>query len=54
MKRQRPGFPISQTEYDCPAQQNHDPQQRVLIWLLQGALVCMIVLIIAFTWVMVT
>lgn len=44
---------ISQTEYDCPAHRERDAQERVHRWLIQGALMCMIVLFIAFAWVMV-
>lgn len=45
---------ISQTEYDCPAHRERDAQERVRIWLIQGVLVCTLVLLVAFTWVMIT
>lgn len=45
-------FPISQTEYNCPAQQNHDPMRDVLLWLIQGTIACLLVLTGALLWVL--
>lgn len=43
---------ISQTEYDCPAHREHDPLWDVLLWLVQGALVCLLVLTASLLWVL--
>ena len=44
---------ISQPEYDCPAQQEHDPMLDVLLWVAIGALACAVVLLGALIWVVI-